>query len=165
MIPVLIGPPGVGKTYIGQLIQEKLGQFFFDADLLIDKNERKLIQQGKYEQKDRDKFVSKVIKKTSELIGKYKDNIVIAEAFTKEKNREEYKKMFPTIKFILVKSPKILSLKRVMKRILSKDHVIDKMSFEVMWDGFESPEVPHSVINNHKATDKKIIESYLKARK
>jgi len=148
MIYVLFGPPGVGKTFLGTYLQKEKGIFFYDADDEILEEEKRAIQDRKYDQKMRDNFVKRLSRKVNKFHDKHK-NIVLAEAFTKETNRIFFFELFkPQIKFIRVMCPYLIARKRVIERINKEEHVIDLKSFEHFWNNFEEPRVEHALLDN-----------------
>lgn len=164
MIYVLFGPPGVGKTYIGNLIAKSKNWHFFDADTIYlnDDELRYLLESGKYDQKVRDRFVRKLIMTVQHMVAV--DNgrdVVIAEAFTKEKNREEFMKYFDNqVKYIMVHSSRDLAFQRMRARMKKEEHVVDEDVFEFVWDEFEAPKIPHMILRNMEKTDIEIIEEF-----
>lgn len=157
MIYVLFGPPGVGKTYIGQLVSKVKGWHFFDADILYDDELKFLLRSGKYSQEIRDVFIRKLIIATESLLTKGVNNLVIAEAFTKEKNRIEFLDYFDQqVCYIMVDASKKLAGKRMKARLKKGEHVVDNFVFEFVWDEFENPKIPCRKINNENSTDLEI---------
>lgn len=164
MIYVLFGPPGVGKTYIGGLLAKHLNWNFFDADTIYlnDDELRYLLAMGKYDQKARDKFVSKLTLTVQYMLAKNEGkDLVIAEAFTKEKNRAEFMKNFDNqISYIMIHASRDLALERTRARMKKEDHVVDEEIFEFIWDEFEIPKIPHKVLRNFGKSDTEIIDEF-----
>lgn len=161
MIYVLFGPPGVGKTYIGQLVSKALGWHFFDADILYDDELKFLLRNGKYTQEVRDKFVDKLIATTEGLLAKGSRNLVIAEAFTKEKNRCDFLNYFDNqVTYIMVGANKSLAEKRMKTRLKKGEHVVDEFVFEFVWQEFENPAVPCYRLENEKSDDVELVKVF-----
>lgn len=164
MIYVLFGPPGVGKTYIGGLLAKRKKIHFFDADTIYlnDDELRYLLESGKYDQSVRDKFVNKLIMTVQHMLAtKTSKDLIIAEAFTKEKNREEFMKYFDQqVEYIMVHASRNLAFERMRMRMKKEDHVVDEYVFEFVWDEFETPKIPHKVLRNINKNDEEIIEEF-----
>ena len=164
MIYVLFGPPGVGKTYIGGLVAKSKGWHFFDADTIYlnDDELRYLLSSGKYDQGVRDKFVNKLTLTVEYMLGKYHGkDLIIAEAFTKEKNRAEFMKYFDDqVSYIMIHASRDLALERIIARMKKENHVVDQDIFEFIWDEFETPEIPHKILRNIDKTDGEIYEEF-----
>ena len=164
MIYVLFGPPGVGKTYIGGLLAKDKAWHFFDADTIYlnDDELRYLLASGRYDQKVRDKFVHKLIMTVQHMLAVEGDrDIVIAEAFTKEKNRDEFMRFFDgQVQYIMVHSSRDLAFQRMRSRMIKEDHVVDENVFEFVWDEFEVPTIPHKILRNVEKSNAEIIEEF-----
>lgn len=164
MIYVLFGPPGVGKTYIGSLLAKNKDWHFFDADMIYmnDDELRYLLANGKYDQNARDSFVKKLIMTVQHMLsvdsGK---DLIIAEAFTKEKNRVEFMKYFDgQVSYIMIHASRNLAFERMRARMKKEEHVVDEDVFEFVWDEFEAPKMPHKVLRNIDKTDEEITEEF-----
>lgn len=157
---ILFGPPGVGKTYIGQLLSDTFGFFFFDADQLYDEPLKKKIQNNTYTQSDRDQFIEKLIKTVKVIAEQTNKDVVIAEAFTKDVNRRRFLEIFPNSKFIYVNAFKDIAKNRMHYRLLREKHVIEEQSFNQFWNEFEKPTVKYTIINNIQSTNADLISSF-----
>ncbi len=164
MIYVLFGPPGVGKTYIGALLAKKNHWHFFDADTIYlnDDELRYLLANDKYDQQARDGFVKKLIMTVQHMLSvNGEQDLVIAEAFTKEKNRLEFMKYFDgQVAYIMIHASRDLAFERMRARMKKEDHVVDEGVFEFIWDEFESPRIPHKILRNIDKTDSEILEEF-----
>lgn len=164
MIYVLFGPPGVGKTYIGNLLAKSKNWHFFDADTIYlnDDELRYLLESGQYDQNVRDKFVKKLIMTVQHMLSvDSSKDLVIAEAFTKEKNRSEFLKYFDSqIEYIMIHASRDIAFERMRKRMKKEDHVVDENVFEFVWDEFEAPKIPHKILRNIDKSDDEIIEEF-----
>lgn len=164
MIYVLFGPPGVGKTYIGNLMAKTKSWHFFDADTIYlnDDELRYLLANGQYDQNVRDRFVSKLIMTVQHMLSANNEkDIVIAEAFTKEKNRAEFMKYFDgQVQYIMIHASRNLAYQRMRARILKEDHVVDEGVFDFVWAEFEAPVIPHRVLRNINKSDHEIVDDF-----
>lgn len=161
MVYILFGPPGVGKTYLGKLLNKRLGYYFFDADNLISESERELLKTGRYDQVARDRFVAKLRDKVDKIINEIKGDAVVAEAFTKEKNRKEFIYRYDSkIKFIMIVASKSLAFERVFELYPRQLHPIDEKSFKLIWREFDLPMIPHEVISNLGETDDELLNRF-----
>lgn len=165
MIYVLFGPPGVGKTYIGGLVSKKLGMKFFDADILFDEELKQMLRAGTFNQEVRDIFFDKLNLVTEHLLSKLDANqdLIIAQAFIKEKNRGEFLHYFDEhVRYIFVNTTKDLAHHRVSERSKHEEHIVDNNVFEYAWREFESPRVPHISIDNSSIDNETIIQTFTK---
>ncbi len=164
MIYVLFGPPGVGKTYIGGLLAKTMGWHFFDADTIYSNDDelRYLLTSGNYDQRVRDRFVNKLILTVQHMLAvDGNKDLVIAEAFTKEKNRAEFMKYFDEqVMYIMIHASRDIAFERMRMRMRKEEHVVDEGIFEFVWAEFETPKIPHKVLRNIEKTDIEIIEEF-----
>ena len=165
MIYVLFGPPGVGKTYIGGLLEKSLGMRFFDADVLFDDEMKKLVRSGNFSTEKRDIFFERLRVTTESLLTGLRNgqDLVLAQAFTKEKNRVNFSNAFDNqIKYVLVHAPKTLAHSRMVKRLLADPHIIDEGAFEYAWREFEDPRIEHVDLINDDLDNEKIVVAFEK---
>ncbi len=165
MIYVLFGPPGVGKTYIGELVSKQLGMKFFDADVLFDEELRVMLRSGTFNQQVRDIFFDKLSLVTEHLLTELGDSkdLIIAQAFIKEKNRGEFLHYFDEqVRYVLVNTTKDLAHFRMTERTKNGPHVVNDNVFEYAWKEFERPMVPHKSINNTDLDNETIVKTFTK---
>ena len=158
MIYVLFGPPGVGKTYVGELVSKSLGIKFLDADSLYEAEEVRLLQEGAYNQTDRDHFFKKLMDKIGSIVDKDNKNLIVAAAFTKEKNRLEFVDHFSNqICYIRVDTPREVAIKRARERLKKSTHTINEIALELIWREFDAPRFLHMQLVNDGLTDKELV--------
>lgn len=151
----------MGKTYIGRMLSQKLNWHFFDADILYDDELKHLLRSGLYTQDIRDKFVDRLIATTESLLAEGDKNLLIAEAFTKEKNRHEFLEHFDEqVCYIMVGASKDTAEVRMKERLTKGEHVVDEAVFKYVWDEFEEPTIRYRRLMNEKATDKELCEKF-----
>lgn len=165
MIYVLFGPPGVGKTYIGDLISSRMKVKFFDADVLFDEELKKMVRAGKFSVELREIFFDKFKQVAEHLMSECNsgEHLLLAQAFTKDKNRQDFLRYFDgQVKFVLVHAPKNLAHARMLGRIRKDAHVIDEGAFEYVWREFEKPTIVHADIINDSLDNEHIIDKLIK---
>lgn len=145
MLIILFGLAGSGKNFVGEILANHFGYYFWDADAILPVNMQDSIKQKKaFTQTMRDEFTQALIKKIHELFITHK-KLVIAQALYKECNREMIQNEFPDAIFILVKAdPKIIS-----HRIKNRKSVVDEEYAKKIQSNFEMPLLKHNVIDNN----------------
>ena len=157
MIYVLFGPPGVGKSYLGSLISLKTDYGFVDADNMFDEIERSLIRKGQYDIRARMLFFEKIIKYLRNIYPIKFSNLVVAQAFTLEENREQFIKSNKNdVHFIQVKCPRDVAKSRVINRFKIKTHIITPEIFDRIWDQFEQPRIECDILLNENVSDSQL---------
>ena len=147
---------------MGQLLGRVLNIPFFDADTLIDAEETQLLQTAKYDQSARDRFVRKLIKQVDTImINNPNQDLIVAEAFTKEKNRYDFMDYFPgNVFYIIVDTPIELAQQRAHNRTLLGEHVINDSAFQLIWNEFEEPRFLHFTMPNVDVSDDQIVKDF-----
>lgn len=142
---ILFGPTSAGKTYVGKLLQQEFGYYFYDGDGDLT-TEMKLALHSMQVITDRmrQKFITRLISSTVSLVKKHK-NLAVAQTFIKEKYRQRLIKKLPQAKFVLVKTIPALRYQRRQKRA---DYPWDETYVKKMDSLFETPKVPHQILTN-----------------
>jgi gluconate kinase len=146
MLIILFGIPGVGKSFIGKLLAEQYGYHFYEADVDLTPPMVDAVHTGAmFTDEMRDAFFTTVIDRIATFKEKYQ-NVVVAQAMAKEKNRLQILKQFPQARFIWVDASSDVIDKRLSVRA-------DWVSFsyaEKVRKIFDSPKIPHLLLeNNH----------------
>jgi len=145
MIYIVFGLPGVGKTFVGKILEKDFGFYQHDGDVdLPDDMRLTLSQNGKVTDDMRDEFFQNILGSLERLDKKYK-NIVVAQTFIKEKYREWVLEKFPKAKFLLVVTPDDIRESRLGKRI---DYPLDLEYSRQMVMNFDEPHIPHIRLDN-----------------
>lgn len=144
MLLIIFGLPGVGKTYIGNVLKNEFGFYFFDGDDdLTDEMKKALKEKKLFNDSMRDVFFQRLINKVLKLY-KTKKRLVIAQTFIKEKYRNQLLKVLPSAKFILVQTKTELREKRLLQR-----NDLDLSYVKNMVKLFEKPAIKHFKIENN----------------
>lgn len=145
MLFVVFGLPGTGKTYVGKLLSEKLGYYYYEGDTVMPKDmQDAVVNKQVISDEQRDIFFKKLIEEVRTLKEIHK-NIVISQTFIKEKYRQQFLQHFPETKFLLVETDTTTREGRLKKR---KTFPIDKEYARAMCKIFEAPLLPHKTIDN-----------------
>ncbi|OGH20379.1 MAG: hypothetical protein A3D74_01055 [Candidatus Levybacteria bacterium RIFCSPHIGHO2_02_FULL_37_13] len=149
MLLIVFGLPGAGKTYVGNLLRDEFGFYFYEGDRdLTDEMQQALKEKKLFNDSMRDVFFKNLIGKVSQL-HKTKKHLVVAQTFIKEKYRNRLLKSLPHARFILVQTENALREKRFLQR-----NDLDLNYVKGMVKLFEKPNVEHFKIENN--TDGKI---------
>lgn len=159
MIVFLFGLPGVGKTYIGQLLQRERGACFWDGDeALTDEMKLAVRNEQPFSRAMTAELTSTIIHKIEEL---QKNNglIIVSQAMLRESDRQMFRERFDNIRFIYVHC----DLDQVSQRIAQRANFVTVSYFEKLTVAFE----PHRqeaetypAIENYNKTDDQLIEAF-----
>lgn len=144
MIIVIFGLPGTGKTYVGNLLRDEFGFFFYEGDKDLTRDIKKAILEKRiFTDPMRNDFFKKLIGSVLKISENHK-NLVVAQTFIKEKYREQFLEKFPDAIFVLVKTNKKLREERLSKRksVNDLDYIREMVKI------FEEPKIKHVVLEN-----------------
>jgi len=142
---ILFGPTGAGKTFVGQLLKQKLNYHFYDGDTdLTPEIKKALNNMQPITSLMRDQFINRLLSSIGSLQQKH-SKLVVAQAFIQEKHRQQLLKKFPQAQFILINTPQTIRHQRRKKRALypwSQAYVskMDRL--------FEAPKIKHLKLSN-----------------
>lgn len=144
MLIVLFGNPGVGKSYIGKLLQQQYGYFLYDADADLTPAAIQAIQEEQiFSPQMEAEFVDIVITRISKLHQQHK-NIIVAQAFGREAPRQKLFNSFKDIKFYFVQ----VSDELANQRLAARNDWVNIAYADKIRQEFEQPLIPHQVIDN-----------------
>lgn len=145
-IIVLFGLPGVGKSFVGNLLQTEFGFYHYDGDQSLPKIMKKAISQ-KLPITDamRDIFFTNLTKKSQQLL-KTHPKLVVSQTFIKEKYREHFLNQIPNTQFIFIKANKSVRERRLLARL---EYPLDIKYSQKMTTIFEKPKIHHQTITNN----------------
>lgn len=145
MLIILFGLAGTGKNFIGEILKTHFKYYYWDADeILPDKMRQFISNQKSFTQQMRDEYTENIISKISQLRSEH-DNLVVSQAFYKEKNRSEVLAHFPDTLFIFVKADAAI----ISQRIQIRGNKIDESYAKKIADNFEMPVLSHFTITNN----------------
>lgn len=151
MLLVLFGYPGVGKSFIGKMLQEEFGFYHYEADDDITPLMRTMIRQNRpIPEPLREEHFEKVCKRIASLMENHPD-IVITRTLTKEKDRRQIQGQFPEAKFIWVQADLPLIKSRLEKR---KNHLVNKSYAFFAIKLFEPPAISCLILENNGEIEK-----------
>ena len=155
MLVIIFGLQGAGKTYVGKVLKSLTGYEFYDGDTdLPDSMKQALISRKPITLQMRKEFFDNIFLSIENKLSANK-TLIVAQTFVKDKFRKEALLRFPNAKFILVKAkPK---LRR--QRLLQRDHLNLSSDYEKrMAARFDTPTIPHEVLQNNQEGRKHIEE-------
>jgi len=143
MLLIVFGLPGAGKTYVGKLLKDEFGFYFYDGDRdLTDEMRQALKEKKLFNDSMRDVFFQNLKIRLLQL-HKTKKQLVVAQTFIKEKYRNQLLKALPYAIFILVQTKTALRERRLLQRNdLDQDYVKNMVKL------FEKPTIEHFQIAN-----------------
>ena len=149
MLVVLFGLAGAGKTYAGKLLSENSNFHFWDADEALTEEMKTCISEKRsFTQDMRDRYFSIVIERMESLCTEY-TNIVVAQAFYKNKNREQVLLKFPDSVFLQVD----VEFTTLLNRLRKRNDAVDEEYAIKLSANFEPPIHSYHSINNDIEND------------
>lgn len=159
MLIILFGEAGVGKSHLGTIFAKQNGFMFWDADDLLPTEMKETIQKGNlFTQSMRDQFVDQMIQGISKRLAST-NNLIVAQALYKEKNRNQLLSAFPKAKLVWIKAEE-LTLKQ---RLQFRPNGICPSYASQIKSLFEKPLKPDAIISNddHEQVALKQLSQYL----
>lgn len=150
---ILFGPPGCGKNYVGDIMAERYGFLFYDADVDHTDEQNQAKQEGRpFTEEMRVGFFEKVHTKIEDFLHS-NNRLVVANAFINDRFRGEFLAKFPLANFILLE----VSHEERKRRILAREsHGVPPELAIIMGDRFEPVTIPHKILNNEGGLEKLI---------
>lgn len=153
MLFIVFGKPGVGKNFVGRILRDHFGFYFYDADDYLTPEMISAIEQREvFTQNMRDHYFAIVADKITEL-QKQQQNIVVAQALAKEINRQHLANLFPEAKFILINADDAL----VDERLINRNDWVNLEYVAKIRQIFEPAQLTHLELDNNYG-DAEIIE-------
>lgn len=154
MFLIIFGLPGVGKSYLGNVLQKTFGFFHYDGDDALPINMKRLLLKGKpITDRQRSIFFNRLTQQVKK-IGVQHANVAVSQTFIKEQYRLRFAKYFPHGTFLLVDTNTRIREKRLSQR---KTFPLKKEYWDAMALMFEPPGIPYLTIKNNASGDKMLI--------
>lgn len=154
---MVFGYPGVGKTYVGNVLKKHFGFYFFDGDVVLSRGMKQAIKtKTPFTDSMRSLFFQRLRKSVDSFI-KQKPRIAVAQTFIKERYRKDFLQRFPQAQFILVTADNSTREKRLKER-----SDLDIAYARLMTKNFELPQLEHFELTNNAEGEKKIVKQLQK---
>ena len=143
-IVFLFGVAGVGKNWVAERLRDRMGYYFYDADIDLTPVMRAAITAKEhFTDSMRDEFFALIARRIAEL-RKIHPKLVVAQAAYKQRNRDYLSRAVPGLKFIWVRAPNELIIERLGRR---GDWISPEYAAQI-YRNFEPPKLPCLVIEN-----------------
>lgn len=149
MIVFLFGPPGSGKTYLGNLLQKNFGFSFYDADRDMPPSYIEAANLGQVTDQMETQYMNRMIQKIPVFLAQ-NDRLVVSQLLLRNKHRQLIRESFPEIKFVLVETADGIRKERVADR---GGHPINQTAALAVAQRFEAPAVSHQVFSNNDSSE------------
>ncbi len=159
MIVFLFGLPGVGKTYIGELLHKELGACFWDGDDALTEEMKQAVRDEKAFSKAMTAELSlTLITRINELQSSH-NLIIVSQAMLRECDRQMFRDHFENIRFIYIRCDS----DQVSQRIAERANFVTVSYFEKLKVAFEDHRAAaeqYPTIDNYNKTDAQLIEAF-----
>lgn len=159
MIIFLFGLPGVGKTYLGELIQKKAGACFWDGDHALTEEMKEAVDRERpFSPQMTADLSATIINKIKELQTRH-PFIVVSQAMLREADRQTFQQHFPTIRFIYISC----AFDVASQRIADRANFVSVSYFTKLTEAFEPHRLAaetYPTISNYGKTDEQLIEEF-----
>jgi len=142
---VLFGPAGAGKNFVGRIFRDDFHFHCYDADDDLTEELKSAIKnRSKISQKMRDDYFSIVFDRVEELKNIH-SNLVIAQTFMIDSNRQTLLQRFPDAKMVFIEAEVEIANERIRKR----NDWVDVPYAQVIRDHFQMPQHDYSIVDNN----------------
>jgi gluconate kinase len=147
---LFFGPPGVGKSTVGEQFSRRFNFDFYEGDQEMTDEEKKLVSTGGWDDAHREALLERTAQKINLLHDQSETGLVTSIAMTKQWMREFLSERTDTfLQFVLVIS--ILSqleMEALVEKRHQAGHPITVEAFKKYTAAFDQPTMPHHVIQN-----------------
>jgi len=155
MMIFLFGKLGCGKNFVGRILEQEFGFDFYDADEdLTDAMKEAIQNHQEITDELRDEFINIVINRLTEKLSRT-DRLAVAQALFRNKHRHQVLEHFPGTLFVWVHADDKIMYARLSRR---SGHIASKSYGEMINRNFETPNVPHTMIDNNAGRDEIITQ-------
>jgi gluconokinase len=152
----LFGVAGVGKTYSGEAVSQRLGLVSYDLDQDMTPAMRAAIAQGQpFTDEIRDEFFEVVCQRITDLKAKHPQCIFMQGAY-RQKHRDRVTHTHPDVVFVLVDAPEELTLQRLHGR----GNKVSREYAATLRSSFEAPPSGTPVLVNDTCTRDELVERF-----
>jgi gluconokinase len=152
----LFGVAGVGKTYSGEAVSERLGMVSYDLDQDMTPAMRAAIDQGKpFTDEIRDEFFEVVCQRISALKAQHPQCVFMQGAY-RQKHRDRVRHTHPDVVFVLVDAPEELTLQRLHGR----GNKVSREYAATLRTSFEAPAAATPVLLNDTCSRDELVERF-----
>ena len=144
MIIYLYGLPGVGKNYIGEIINKYYNYYFKDGDDYLTPIMKFKLKKGKHFTEKEVTDYHDIIAKEVLKLSKIHKNLVISQASLKKSNRDKIIKLVPSVVFINVHA----NIETIINRIEKRNGYVTKQYAKDLVNYLEVPKNEIIIIND-----------------
>jgi gluconate kinase len=152
----LFGKSGAGKSYVGNIIAQKLGWHVYDADDDITVEMQMALKEKRpFTNEMRDQYFPIVVENILSRL-KLHEHLIVTQGVYKQRHRLYLKSRIPNLELVFVDA----SEHSIGGRLVSREKGIDNESANALANDFEFPKKGTKVITNNGGT-KEILEQLI----
>lgn len=160
MIVFLFGLPGVGKTYIGQLMQRELGVCYWDGDEALTEEMKRAVRNEQSFSRQMTADLTSTIINQIQTLRQTHDFVIVSQAMLREVDRQTFREQFDDIHFIYIRCEADAV---ITQRITQRADFVTVSYCDKLMKLFEAhrgdAEAYPSIDNNNK-TDEELITAF-----
>ena len=144
MLLILFGLPGAGKSFAGQLLRDRFGFFFHEADDDIPEDYKRAVAAGQVvDDERRDAYHRHLLDRLAELHAAH-PRLAVAVPLLRDRHRRWIQERFPDCVFILVQCEPA----RWRARLDNRTHTVSLDYAQKVISLYEPPTVPHITLDD-----------------
>ena len=149
MLLILFGTAGAGKNYVGEILSQHYGFYFYDADDDLTPGMISAIESRMaIDPNTRNEYFDVIIEKTKQIRVQH-EKLAVSQAMIYDENRHQVLKALPDARFIYIKADP----EQIDKRILERNDWVDVDYARKIRDHLEEPTLRHFVLDNNKGKE------------
>jgi gluconate kinase len=145
MLLILFGLPGAGKTFAGQLLRDRFGFFFHEADDDIPEDYKRAVAAGQVvDDERRDAYHRHLLDRLTKLHAAH-PRLAVAVPLLRDRHRRWIQERFPESIFILVQCDPARWQSRLDNR---RTHTVTLDYAQKIISLYEPPTIPHTILDD-----------------